>query len=87
MRLHLEQDNLNDKRQACTAILSNLEVTSLKCIVAKKEEVGDTADKIVDIMLNQLGSRMEGHQAMMRFEKEDKGTMSQSIDSWMILRA
>ena len=25
MRLHLEQDNLNDERQACTAILSNLE--------------------------------------------------------------
>ena len=23
MRLHLEQDNLNDERQACTAILSN----------------------------------------------------------------
>ena len=27
MRLHLEQDNLNDKRQACIAILSNLEGT------------------------------------------------------------
>ena len=25
MRLHLEQDNLDDERQACTAILSNLE--------------------------------------------------------------
>ena len=24
MRLHLEQDNLNDERHACTAILSNL---------------------------------------------------------------
>ena len=29
MRLHLEQDNLNDERQACTAILSNLEGTAL----------------------------------------------------------
>ena len=38
MRLHLEQDNLNDERQACTAILSNLEGTALKCVVAKKEE-------------------------------------------------
>ena len=37
MRLHLEQDNLNDERQACTAILSNLEGTALKCVVAKKE--------------------------------------------------
>ena len=34
MRLHLEQDNLNDERQACTAILSNLEGTALKCVVA-----------------------------------------------------
>ena len=31
MRLHLEQDNLNDERQACTAILCNLEGTALKC--------------------------------------------------------
>ena len=38
MRLHLEQDNLNDETQACTAILSNLEGTALKCVVAKKEE-------------------------------------------------
>ena len=35
-RLHLEQDNLTDKRQACTAILSNLEGTALKCVVANK---------------------------------------------------
>ena len=38
MRLHLEQDNLNGERQVCTAILSNLEGTALKCVVAKKEE-------------------------------------------------
>ena len=38
IRLHLEQDNLNDGRQACTVILSNLEGTALKCVVAKKEE-------------------------------------------------
>ena len=42
MRLHLEQDNLNDERQACRAILSNLEGTALKCVVAKKEEERDT---------------------------------------------
>ena len=50
MRLHLEQDNLNDERQACTAILSNLEGTALKCVVAKKEEERDTADKIFEIL-------------------------------------
>ena len=38
MRLHLEPDNLNDERQACTAILSKLECTALNCIVSKKEE-------------------------------------------------
>ena len=37
MRLHLEQDNLNDERQACTAILSNLEGTALKCVVQRKK--------------------------------------------------
>ena len=70
MRLHLEQDNLNDERQASTAaILSNLEGTALKCIVAKKEEERDTADKIFEILLNRFGSGMKGHQAMMRFKK------------------
>ena len=60
MRLHLEQDNLNDERQACTAILSNLEGTAMKCVVAKKEEERDTADKIFEILLNRFGSGNEG---------------------------
>ena len=69
MILHLEQDTLNDERQACTAILSNLEGTVLKCVVAKKEKERDTAEKIFEILLNRFGSGMKGHQAMMRFEK------------------
>ena len=60
MRLHLEQDNLSDKRHACTAILSNLEGTALKC-VALKEEERDTADKIYEILLNRFGSGIRGH--------------------------
>ena len=72
MRLHLEQDNLNDERQACTAILSNLEGTLLKCVIAKKKEERDTADKKFETLLNRFGSGMKGHQAMMGFEKEDK---------------
>ena len=68
-RLHLEQDNLNDKRQACTAILSNLEGTALKCVEAKNEEERDTEDKMIEILLIRFGSGMKGHQAMMRFEK------------------
>ena len=87
IRLPLEQDNLNDERQACTAILSNQEGSALKCIVAKKEEERDTADKIFEILLNRFGPGIKGHQAQMRFEKKDRGTTSLSISSWMILRA
>ena len=82
MRLHLEQDNLNDERQACTAILSNLEGTALKCVVAKKEEERDTADKIFEILLNRFGSCMKGHQAMMRFEKRRQRD-DESIDLFL----
>ena len=82
MRLHLEQDNLNDKRQACTAILSNLEGTALKCMVANKEEERDTADKIFEILLNRFGSGMKGHQAMMRFEKRRQRD-DESIDRFL----
>ena len=82
MRLHLEQDNLNDERQACTAILSNLEGTALKCVVAKKEEERDTADKIFEILLNRFGSGMKGHQAVMRFEKRRQRD-DESIDRFL----
>ena len=71
MRLYLEQDKLNDERQACKAILSNLEGTALKCVVAKKEEERDTADKIFETLLSRFGSGMKGHQAMMSFEKKE----------------
>ena len=82
MRLHLEQDNLNDERQACTAILNNLEGTALKCVVAKIEEERDTADKIFEILLNRFGSGMKGHQAMMRFEKRRQRD-DESIDRFL----
>ena len=38
MRLHLAQDNLNDLRQECPVMLSNLEGAVLVCVVTKKEE-------------------------------------------------
>ena len=82
MRLHLEQDNLSDERQACTAILSNLKGTALKCVVAKKEEERDTADKIFEILLNRLESSVKGHQAMMRFEKRRQSD-DESIDRFL----
>ena len=82
MRLHLEQDNLNDKRQACPAILSNIEGIALKCVVAKKEEELDTVDKIFEIMLSRFGSDMKGHQAMMIFE-ERRQRDDESIDRFL----
>ena len=89
MRLHLEQDNLNDEKQACTAILSNVEGTALKCVVAKKEEERDTADKIFEILLNRFGSGMKGHQAMMRFEmrrQRDDESIDRFLDDLESLR-
>ena len=82
MRLHLEQDNLIVERQPCTAILSNLEGTALKCVVAKKEEESDTADKIFEIFLNRLRSGMKGHQSMMGFEKRRQRD-DESIDRFL----
>ena len=38
MMVNLEQDKLNDGRQAFKAILSNLEGTALKWVVAKKNK-------------------------------------------------
>ena len=82
MRLRFEQDNLNDERQACTAIPRNLECTALKCVVAKKEEERDTADKIFEVLLNRFGSGIKGHQAMMRFEKRRQRD-DESIDRFL----
>ena len=82
MRLHLEQDNLNDEREACTATLSNLEGTALKCVVSKKEEERDTADKIFEILLNRFGSGMKGHFAMVRVEKRRQRN-DESIDRFL----
>ena len=51
-----------------TAILSNLEGTAIKCVVAKKEDKRDTADKLFEILLNRVGPGMKRYEAMMRFE-------------------
>ena len=54
----------------------------MKCVVAKKEEECDTADKILEILLNRFGSGMKGHQAMMRFEKRRQRD-DESIDRFL----
>ena len=54
----------------------------MKCVVAKKEEERDTADKIFEILLNRCGSGMKGHQAMMRFENRRQRD-DESIDRFL----
>ena len=68
MKLHFEEEDLSE-RQECSALTSNLEGTALNCVMAKKQHQRDTAEKILEIFLNRFGSGMQGHQAMMRFEK------------------
>ena len=68
MKLHFEEEDLSE-RQECSALTSNLEGTALNCVMAKKQYQRDTAEKIFEILLNRFGSGMQGHQAMMHFEK------------------
>ena len=68
MKLHFEEEDLSE-RQECSALASNLEGTALNCVMAKKQNQRDTAEKIFEILLNRFGSGVQGHQAMMRFEK------------------
>ena len=68
MTLHFEEEDLSE-RQECIALTSNLVGTELKCVMVKKQYQRDTAEKIFEILLNRFGSGVQGHQAMMRFEK------------------
>ena len=69
MKLYFEEEDLSE-RQECSALTSNLEGTALNCVMAKKQNQRDTADKIFEILLNRFGSGVQGHQAMMRFDRD-----------------
>ena len=88
MKLHFEEEDLSE-RQECSALTSNLEGTALDCVMAKKQYQRDTAEKIFEILLNRFGSGVQGHQAMMRFEKrrqrEDE-TIDKFLDDLEMLR-
>ena len=47
-----------------------------------KQYQRDTAEKIFEILLNRFGSGMQGHQAMMRFEKR-KQRENETIDNFL----
>ena len=88
MKLHFEEEDLSE-RQECSALTSNLEGTALNCVMAKKQYQRDTAEKIFEILLNPFGSGVQGHQAMLRFEKrrqrEDE-TIDKFLDDLEMLR-
>ena len=81
MKLHFEEEDLSE-RQECSALTSNLEETALNCVMAKKQYQRDTAEKIFEILLNRFGSGVQGHQAMMRFEKR-RQREDESIDKFL----
>ena len=88
MKLHFEEEDLSE-RQECSALTSKLEGTALNCVMVKKQYQRDTAEKIFEILLNRFGSNVQGHQAMMRFEKrrqrEDE-TIDKFLDNLEMLR-
>ena len=89
MKLHFEEEDLSE-RQECSALTSYLEGTALNCVMAKKQQYQrDTAETIFEILLNHFGPGVQGHQAMMRFEKrrqrEDE-TIDKFLDDLEMLR-
>ena len=88
MKLHFEEEDLSE-RQECSALTSNLEGTALNCVMAKKQYQRDTAKKIFEILINRFESRVQGHQAMMRFkirrQREDE-TIDKFLDDLEMLR-
>ena len=88
IKLHFEEENLS-KKQECSALTSNLEGTALNCVMAKRANERDSARKIFDILLNRFGSGVQGHQAMVKFEKRrqrDDDSIDKFLDDLELLR-
>ena len=86
--MHFEEENLS-KKQECSALTSNLEGTALNCVMAKRANERDSARKIFDILLNRFGSGVQGHQAMVKFEKRrqrDYESIDKFLDDLELLR-
>ena len=89
MKLHFEEEDLVE-RQECSALTSNLEGTALNSVMIKKQyQLGNTAEKIFEVLINRFGSVVQGHQAMMRFEKQwqrEDETIDKFLDDLEMLR-
>ena len=68
MKLNFDEEDLTE-RQKCSALTRNLEGIALNCVMAKKQYQRDTAEEFFEILLIRFSSGVQGHQAMMRFEK------------------
>ena len=69
MKLHFGEKKFS-KKEECSSLTSNLEVTALSCVMAKRTNERDSAREIFDILLNSFGSDVQGHQAMKRGAEE-----------------
>ena len=88
MMLHFEEENLS-KKQECSALTGNLEGTNLSCVMAKRTTERDSARKMIEILLNRLGSGVQGHKAMVMFEKRrqrDDESIDKFLDDLELLR-
>ena len=88
MKLRFEEENLS-KKQECSALTSNLEGTALNCVMTKRTNERDSARKIFDILLNRFRAAVQGHQAMVKFEKrrqKDDESIDKFLDDLEFLR-
>ena len=88
MKLHFEGEDLTE-RQECSALTCNLEGLALNWAIAKKQDPRDNAEKNFEILLNRFGSEVQGHQAMMRFDKQRQRkdeTIGMFLDNLEMLR-
>ena len=78
MKLYFEEIEEKDlfKKQECSALTCNLEVTALSCVMVKRTNGRDSARKIFDILLNRFGSGVHGHQAMVEIEESRQREMT-----------
>ena len=77
MKLHFEEEDLMERLE-CSVLTSNMD-----CMIAKKRYEREVAEKVFENLLNCLGSRVQGHQAMMRFEKR-RQREDENIDKFLV---
>ena len=67
----------------------HLDGTSLNFVMAKRANERDSARKIIDIVLIRFGFGVQGHQAMVKFEKRrqrDDESIDKFLDDLELLR-